>query len=495
VNQVAELALGTLLDEAGLMAAGDQSVPPIAVTGVAMDSRALLPGDLFVALRGAGSHGLQFVQQAEASGASAVLHDGLGRVPGRSKIPLIEVPGLAARSGYLAALAYSQPSSRVDVLGVTGTNGKTSTVHFLAQALTAIGQRVGTQGTLGSGLYGQLRSGERTTPDAAQTQRWLAGMVAAGADCVAMEVSSHALVQGRVDGLRFRLALFTNLSRDHLDYHLDMEDYFQAKARLFSWPELDLAVINIDDPAGQRLFEMASATRRISYGLDPHADVRASEISLTTRGMSFQLHSADQQRLIELPLLGRFNLHNALGVAAGLLGLGHDMDVVARGLAALRPVAGRMQWIDADQRGAVVVDYAHTPEALELALQALRAHCEGTLRVVFGCGGDRDQGKRGPMGAIAEKLADEVIVSDDNPRTESAESIAEQILAGCVAADAVRVIHDRAAAIAAGLQSAASKDVLLIAGKGHERTQERDGQRREFDDALVASNWLEQNPC
>ncbi len=495
MSAVRTQSLDSLLDQAGLLVAGDQGVPPIAVTGVAMDSRALLPGDLFVALRGAGSHGLRFVKQAEAGGATAVLHDGLGVLPDDARIPLIEVPGLAERSGHLASLVYAQPSSRIDVVGVTGTNGKTSSVHFVAQALTAIGHRVGTQGTLGSGLYGDLKSAERTTPDAAQTQRWLASMVAAGADCVAMEVSSHALVQGRVDGLQFRMALFTNLSRDHLDYHRDMEDYFQAKARLFARPALDLAVINTDDPAGRRLLAMSNAARKLSYGKLAGADVRATQASLNSHGMSFVLHYQDQTRRIELPLLGQFNLHNALGVAAGLLGLGHSMDVVARGLAALRPVPGRMQWIDAGPRGAVVVDYAHTPEALEQALSALREHCSGTLRVVFGCGGDRDQGKRAPMGRIAESLADQVIVSDDNPRSESAQAVAAQILSGCERPTDVRVIHNRAEAIAAGLETAVNGDLLLIAGKGHERTQESAGLKRVFDDADVARRWLEHNRC
>ena len=487
--------LDQLLTGAGLEAAAGQSVPQIAVTGVAIDSRALEPGDLFVALAGAGTHGLRFVDQVVAKGACAVVHDGKGPAPAELAIPVVEVPNLRARSGALASMVYGQPSNKINVLGVTGTNGKTSSVHFLAQALSQIGHRVGTQGTLGAGLFGALQSGERTTPDAAQTQRWLANMVAAGADCVAMEVSSHALDQGRVDGMRFKLAMFTNLSRDHLDYHASMERYFQAKASLFSWPGLDVAVINLDDAWGRRLWDTPIAARKISYGEHPDAQLRASDAQLGAQGMSLQIQWQGQTRTLALPLLGRFNLSNALGVAAALLGLGHDLDVVVRGLAALKPVPGRMQWINGGSRGAVVVDYAHTPDALALALQAARSHCRGCLRVVFGCGGERDQGKRAPMGEIAERLADEVIVSDDNPRGESAQTIVAEILSGCQRPESIRVIHDRGEAIAAGLAAAGADDLLLIAGKGHERTQESAGVRRAFDDVEVAREWLEQNAC
>ncbi len=493
-------SLDQLLQQAGLDVAAGQVVPPLSIRGVAMDSRAVRAGDLFLAMAGAGTHGLRFAAQAVAAGACAVVHDGLAEGEDLShnadrSVPLIEVPGLRARSGELASLAYRQPSTQIDVLGVTGTNGKTSVVHYLAQALTAIGHRVGTQGTLGSGLHGALRAGERTTPDAAQTQRWLAEMVAAGADCVAMEVSSHALDQGRVDGTRFKLALFTNLSRDHLDYHADMEDYFQAKARLFAWPDLDVAVVNADDSWGRRLLQQPPNGRVISYGECDDANLRAVSAELNATGMRVQIDWQGRSAEIELPLLGRFNLANALGVAAVLLGLGHDLDVVVRGLAALRPVPGRMQWIDGGAHGAAVVDYAHTPDALALALQALRQHCAGRLRVIFGCGGERDAGKRAPMGQIAEQLADEVIVSDDNPRGESAQAIAAQILAGCTQPQRIAVIHDRAAAIAAGLAAGKPEDLLLIAGKGHERTQESMGVRRPFDDVAVARSWLEAQRC
>lgn len=488
------LTMGDWFARAGLELSPPPTLARTEVRGVALDSRQVRPGDVFVALRGERSHGLEFAGQAAQRGAVAVLTDECPATP--ISLPLLTVPELAGSLGRLLSLAFGEPSQRLDVLGVTGTNGKTSSVQFLAQSLTALGQRVATQGTLGSGFAGALEHSERTTPDAAVTQRWLADMLAAGADLVAMEVSSHALVQGRVDGVRFRLALFTNLSRDHLDYHRDMEDYFAAKARLFHWPQLQAAIINLDDPHGRRLRQqLAPELRCIGYAIDHDAELRAESVRADEQGLRFELVHAGERAAVTLPLLGRFNLSNALGVAGALLVLGHRLPRVAAALAALRPVRGRMERIERTRGAAVVVDYAHTPDALTQALASLRPHVAGRLWLVFGCGGERDPGKRPLMAAAAEAGADRIIVSDDNPRGEDGDAIVEQILAGFSPGAPVQVERDRAQAIGLALAAADENDLVLIAGKGHESWQQIGAERRPFDDAEVARRWPEAVPC
>lgn len=496
----AVLNLASWIDQAGLGVELPPDLARLPIRGMALDSRAVHPGDVFVALRGERSHGLAFVAQAEQRGAVAVLSDEPAPVAAPSvapiRLPLLTVPGLAAAAGRLASLAYAEPSRTLGVLGVTGTNGKTSTVQFLAQSLTALGHKVATQGTLGSGFAGALQSAERTTPDAAVTQRWLAEMRAAGADMVAMEVSSHALVQGRVDGVHFLAALYTNLSRDHLDYHADMEDYFAAKARLFGWPGLKVAVINLDDPWGRRLQrQLAPELRCITYAIEQPAELRAVAVCADEHGLRCELVHGDARAALQLPLLGRFNLSNALGVAATLLALGHDLAATAHALTALRPVRGRMERIERSAGPAVVVDYAHTPDALAQALGSLRPHVAGRLWLVFGCGGERDPGKRPLMAAVAEAGADQIIVTDDNPRGEDGDAIVAQILAGFSGSAAPRVERDRAQAIDLALAGAAADDLILIAGKGHERWQEVAGQRYPFDDAEVARRGFGARPC
>ncbi len=488
------LNMASWIDRAGLRVVLPPELAKVPVRGMALDSRAVQPGDVFVALRGERSHGLDFVAQAEQRGAVAVLSDEPSAVTIR--LPLLTVPGLASAAGRLASLAFDEPSRRLGVLGVTGTNGKTSTVQFLAQSLTALGHMVATQGTLGSGFADALESTERTTPDAAVTQRWLAGMRAAGADLVAMEVSSHALVQGRVDGVHFRAALYTNLSRDHLDYHADMEDYFAAKARLFGWPGLEVAVINLDDQWGRRLQQqLAPELHCIGYAIDQPAELRAVAVCADAQGLSCELVHGGERAALRLPLLGRFNLSNALGVGATLLALGHSLADTARALTALRPVRGRMERIERACGPAVVVDYAHTPDALAQAMGSLRPHVAGRLWLVFGCGGERDPGKRPLMAAVAEAGADRIIVTDDNPRGEDGDAIVAQILAGFSTAAPVRVERDRARAIGLALAGAGADDLVLIAGKGHERWQEIGGQRQPFDDAEVAARWVGARPC
>lgn len=469
----------------------------IRVSGLSLDSRAIRPGDAFVALRGSVAHGITFAPAALARGASVVLAESPAPPAFDPVAPVIWLDGLRAQAGHIAARFHGEPSRQLRVLGVTGTNGKTSTVQLLTQALTLLGHRAASIGTLGAGLYGQIQAGERTTPDAIQLQALLAQFRDAGADHVAMEVSSHALEQGRVNAVDFSLALFTNLTRDHLDYHGTMQAYGAAKARLFGWPGLAHAVINVDDAFGREL--AAQLPNRISLlrtGADSaDAEVRASDVVLDGRGVSFLLHTPWGTAPLHSPLLGRFNVANLLGVIAALGALGFDFEAIVATAAQLQPVAGRMNRLGAAGQPLVVVDYAHTPDALEQALNTLRTHARGRLICVFGCGGERDAGKRPLMGAIAERLADVAIVTDDNPRREDADGIVAAIVAGFADVARARVERDRAKAIALAIAEARPGDIVLIAGKGHEPYQEVGTQKFPFDDADVARRVLEAQPC
>jgi UDP-N-acetylmuramoyl-L-alanyl-D-glutamate--2,6-diaminopimelate ligase len=464
------------------------------VRGLSLDSRELGEGDAFVALAGAATHGLRHLAQAEAAKVAAVLYE----TPAPDGIALpanaIAVDGLRARLARLADRFYAAPSRAMATTGVTGTNGKTSTVQLLAQALTLRGARVGTIGTLGAGLYGQHAAGERTTPDVVAVHRILAGLRDAGATHAAMEVSSHALQQGRVDEVAFKVAVFTNLTRDHLDYHGTMQAYGAAKAKLFHWPTLQAVVVNLDDAFGAELIgTVADGVRRI--GLSSRgaagATLRADAPSLSPQGLAFTLVEGDARFDVLSPLLGRFNIDNLLAVAGALRALDVPLAEVAALLPRLSPVDGRMSRTGGTAGAPlVVVDYAHTPDALEQALSSLRAHTPGRLTCVFGCGGDRDRGKRPQMAAIAERGADRVIVTDDNPRTEDGDAIVADILAGFAARDRVELERDRAAAIARALDGAGPDDVVLVAGKGHETYQEIGDRRLPFDDLAIARALL-----
>jgi UDP-N-acetylmuramoyl-L-alanyl-D-glutamate--2,6-diaminopimelate ligase len=481
----AMMALDRLLD-------GIATAPGVAVTGLALDSRSLRPGEAFVALAGHARHGLEFLPEAVARGAVAVLSD---REPaGDPGLPVVVVPGLRARLGEIANRLHGSPSRALTVIGVTGTNGKTSTVQLLAQALEHLGCRAGTIGTLGAGLHGRLEAGERTTPDVLEVHGLLARMRDAGASHVAMEVSSHALDQRRVDGVAFRVAVFTNLTRDHLDYHGTMDAYFAAKARLFRDFRPAAAVIDIDGDWGRRLAAEPLAAARVfrtSARDDPSADWRARDVRTSPAGLAFELVGPTGARAIETRLLGRFNVSNLVGVAACLGALGVPLDAIAAALPTLEPIPGRMNRIGGPGAGPlVVVDYAHTPDALEKALETLRAHTPGRLVCVFGCGGERDAGKRPAMGAIAERLADVIVITDDNPRGEDGDAIVAAIVAGLREPARARVERDRAAAIASAIGLAAAGDTVLIAGKGHEAYQDRGGIRAPFDDAVEAARAL-----
>jgi UDP-N-acetylmuramoyl-L-alanyl-D-glutamate--2,6-diaminopimelate ligase len=477
----------------------DVALPPAGfdpqITGLSADSRALRPGDAFVALAGATTHGLRHAAQAEAAGASVILFEPPAPADVARPPHVIAVPGLRQRQGELADRFYGSPSTALSVTGVTGTNGKTSTVQLIAEALTLRGAVAGSIGTLGAGLHGQIVAGERTTPDVIAVHRLLAEMHDAGASHVAMEVSSHALEQGRVDAVAFRIAVFTNLTRDHLDFHGSMEAYGAAKAKLFAWPSLQAVVVNLDDAFGAGLLAQAApGARRIALSSRGHADatLRAEQVLLAPEGLRFDLVEGDHRQTIATPLLGRFNVDNLLAVAGVLRALDWSLADVAAMLPRLSPVGGRMSRVGGrDGQPLVVVDYAHTPDALQQALASLREHTPGRLACVFGCGGERDAGKRPQMAAIAQAGADRVIVTDDNPRHEDGDRIVADILAGFTRPEAVQVQRDRALAIADALRGAGAGDVILIAGKGHEPYQEVAGVKHPFDDLQVARGLLQ----
>jgi UDP-N-acetylmuramoyl-L-alanyl-D-glutamate--2,6-diaminopimelate ligase len=471
----------------------------IAVHGLTLDSRQVRAGDAFIALRGGTAHGVSFAPAAVSQGASAVIAEAPAPVAfaaealASSAAPLIWVDGLREQVGEIAARFFGRPSAALHVIGVTGTNGKTSIVQLLASALAVLGQRAATIGTLGAGMVGDLRAGERTTPDVINVQALLAEFRSAGASHVAMEVSSHALEQGRVNAVDFNVAVFTNLTRDHLDYHGTMTAYGAAKAKLFAWPGLRSAVINADDVFGRELAaRLPHTVRGLRYAIDADAEIRASDVTTSGAGLTFMLHTPWGEGAIESSLLGRFNVYNLMAVAGGLGALGYTFAQIQNALMQLRPVAGRMNRLGGNARAPlVVVDYAHTPDALEQALTSLRAHCAGKLVCVFGCGGERDKGKRPQMGAIAERLADRVIVTDDNPRGEDGNAIVKQIVAGLSRPERATVERDRGAAIAFALRAAHPGDAVLIAGKGHEPYQEIAGRKLPFDDLDVARRALE----
>ncbi|TQD49695.1 UDP-N-acetylmuramoyl-L-alanyl-D-glutamate--2,6-diaminopimelate ligase [Marilutibacter aestuarii] len=483
------MPLAELLPDVDAVPAG------LSINGLVMDSRELSPGNAFVAIAGFGTHGLAFADEVRAKGAAAILFE----PPAPDDLPAppdaIAVPGLRARLGEMGDRFHGRPSAGMDVVGVTGTNGKTSTVQLLAQAWTLLGTRSATIGTLGAGLYGQAVATGFTTPLVLRLHGLIAELRNAGAEALAMEVSSHALDQGRAAGVHFDVGVFTNLTRDHLDYHGDMLAYGAAKARLFEWPELKAAVINIDDAFGRDLMaSLGTGVKALacsSHG-NPDAGIRAAELRLDARGLLFDLQIDGESHPVISPLLGRFNVDNLLAVAGALRAFGESPARIADVLSRLEPIHGRMNRLGGDGRlPLVVVDYAHTPDALEQALVSLRGHVHGRLVCVFGCGGERDTGKRPQMAAIAERHADAVFVTDDNPRGEDGDAIVADIMAGFERPDAVRVVRDRRAAISRAVAEAGRSDIVLVAGKGHEPYQEIDGVRHPFDDTRVAGEALE----
>ncbi len=469
---------------AGLVAVSDAQNREI--RGLSSDSRRVESGDLFLALPGLRADGRKFIDDAIARGTAAVVYEDDARpLPRDTKVPVIPVADLRLRAGVVADRFYDSPSRDLVVIGVTGTNGKTTCTQLLAQTL----DRCAVIGTLGHGYAGALDTSLHTTPDALRVHRLLDEFRARGARHAAMEVSSHALAQGRVTAVRFKAAVFTNLTRDHLDYHGDMEAYGAAKDRLFDMPGLEVAVINRDDGFGRDLAERLHGRQRVvTYGFEG-ADVRALEVKPSHAGLYLRVATPAGDVALHSPLFGRFNAYNLLAVLAVLLVLGVDLKTAAARLAQARPAPGRVERFGGRTgQPLVVVDYAHTPDALEKVLQALREHTCGRIVCVFGCGGDRDAGKRPQMGAIAERLADTVVVTDDNPRHEAPEKIIGDILAGM--RQPPRVIRDRRAAIAAAIEMVGVDDIVLVAGKGHEDYQQIGAARLPYNDGRTVREIL-----
>ncbi|MDI3323640.1 UDP-N-acetylmuramoyl-L-alanyl-D-glutamate--2,6-diaminopimelate ligase [Pontibacterium granulatum] len=475
--------LGELLPELQSTSAGQ-----VRVSGITQDSRLVKAGDLFCARAGGTHKGRDFIPDALAKGAAAVLVDSDEQYVQAGDVPVIAVDALAQRLSDIAGSFYGKPSAQLRMIGITGTNGKTSCSHFLAQALNHLGMRTAVIGTVGNGFPDALAGATHTTPDAVGLQALLADFVQQGADAVVMEVSSHALDQHRVAGVHFEVGAFTNLSRDHLDYHGTMAEYGTAKAKLFTELKPQHAVISVDDAFGQTLVEQLSGSV-FSFGVE-RGDIQAGGVSLQKTGIDAQLITPWGDVALSTQVVGAFNVSNLL-LTVGVLGaMGVNADQIEQELAALTPVPGRMQCLGEGDQPLVIVDYAHTPDALEKALEATREHTAGKLLCVFGCGGDRDNGKRPEMGRIAAKLADALYITSDNPRTEDPQQIIDMIVPGCAGAEEQRVHVDREQAIQAAVKAAGSNDVVLIAGKGHEDYQEIMGKRYPFDDVQVAQAAL-----
>ena len=467
-----------------------EPLPDIQVHGLALDSRRLRHGEVFVALAGEQQHGAAFIPQAAEQGAAAVVWDPED-APGATDpaaaaaergLPAAAVPGLRRHLGAVAARLYGEPSRSLEVIAVTGTDGKSSVSHFVAQLLAEPDRPWGVIGTLGHGLLGALQAGELTTPDAASVQRALAECRAAGAAGVALEASSHALAQGRLASTAVDVAVLTHLGRDHIDYHGSLEAYADAKGRLFEQPSVRAQVLNIDDALGQRLWDRASGAVFTYSPGGRSADLAVRAVVPQADGLRLELVFGGRHRPLHLPLIGAFNAANALAALAACVAAGRPLDALLPRLEKLHPVPGRMERFQAAGAPLVVVDYAHTPGALEQALEAVRAHTRGRLAVVFGCGGDRDRGKRALMGEAAARLADRVWITDDNPRSEDPAAIRAEVRGGTGGGAHVTERAGRAEAIAAAIAELGPDDALLVAGKGHESAQEIAGQRHPFSD-------------
>jgi UDP-N-acetylmuramoyl-L-alanyl-D-glutamate--2,6-diaminopimelate ligase len=463
---------------------GDPETP---VSGVAYDSRAVRPGDLFFCVPGAVTDGHKWASTAAAAGAAALVVER----PTGTGLPELVVSDARRAMARVGAAALGNPANRLTLLGVTGTNGKTTTAFMLNEILVADGRTTGLIGTIETRIGSETRAGVRTTPESLDLHRLFREMVAAGVGSVAMEVTSHALALHRVEGLRFASAAFTNLSQDHLDFHADMEDYFEAKRSLFTPERLERGASNLDDPYGRKLLETASVPV-IGFGAGAGAEVRATDVRIGPASTELTIVTPAGSAPLRIALAGHFNVSNALAAAATALQAGIGLDAIVTGLQSLHAVPGRFESVDQGQPFSVLVDYAHTPDSLDNVLRAARPLAnagQGRVICLFGCGGDRDRGKRPLMGAVAARLADYVIVTSDNPRSEDPDAIIGEILEGVLAErpDGPDVVTpDRAAAIRTGLEEARAGDVFVIAGKGHEQGQEFADHTIEFDDRAVA---------
>lgn len=497
--------------------------------GLSLNSNKVHEEFLFLACAGVGNasqHGIAYAGQAINKGASCVAWEPTEElqdmpetcvVEGKPDVPVIRVESLLEKSGEIAARFYQHPSRILNVIGITGTNGKTSTAHFIARMMQQINeQKTETEhqcaiiGTLGNGLYGQLQQTTHTTPDAISLQQLLAEYRDQNINTVVMEVSSHALSQGRVNGIEFDVAVLTNLSRDHLDYHGDMQNYAEEKLKLFLKPGLKTVILNKDDAFAEQIINALKQNSEqqnnfnqnknqskpdiVTYAQqDKKADYSISDIKADSNGIRFNLHTKEQVYLLETPLIGHFNIDNILAAIAVLETRGYELLAIIKAARNLRTVAGRMEKIvlntSIDNQPLVVIDYAHTPDALEKALQAVKAHTTGKVFCVFGCGGDRDQGKRLLMAQAAESYADQIMVTSDNPRSEDPQQIIKDIMDGFNKPQAVWMEVDRVNAIAQVLSQAQTQDCVLIAGKGHEDYQEIKGQKISFSDKACVQQF------
>jgi UDP-N-acetylmuramoyl-L-alanyl-D-glutamate--2,6-diaminopimelate ligase len=500
------MRLDRLLDGIAVVAPNN-----LAVSDLSLDSRQVRPGGLFLALPGRKHHGLEFAAEVAARGAAALLWEPAPGAPppgpGAASLPTFAVPDLRSKLGRIADRFYGAPSADLRITGITGTNGKTTSAYLLAQSLERLGAVAAYIGTIGWGRIGSLAATTHTTPDVITLHRMLAQLRAEGVTDVAIEVSSQALDQERLAGVRFHAAAFTNLTRDHLDYHGSMQAYGAAKERLFAFPELRHLIVNVGDDFGAALARRIASDAGLTVvwvgAADPawasQRHLRAARSAAVTpaatgvprRGLALEIDGSFGPQRLQSRLVGGFNAENLVVVLGCLVSLGAGLQAAVEALGACAAPPGRLEVVEGGKPGAplAVIDYAHTPDALAKALRALREPCTGLLWCVFGCGGDRDPGKRPLMGRVADELADRIIVTDDNPRGEAPEAITAAIAAG-IQRRSFRVIHDRAQAIAAALREAGSADVVLIAGKGHEEYQIHGNTSREFSDRREAERIL-----
>ena len=464
----------------------------IKVDNIVLDSRKVQPGDVFVALKGDASDGIDFANHAQKNGASAIIVDASTKLsPGEYSIPVMKLPNLKDNLALLADRVYQNPSAKLNLIAVTGTNGKTTCAHLIAQALNHLSLLSAVIGTAGQGLIDNLQSSSLTTPDIFELRRLLAQFVDLKVDVVAFEASSHGLQQNRLDQLKLDIAIFTNLSHDHLDYHTDVESYAKAKLKLFQFEGLGHAVMNADHPLVENFTAKTSAEKIWFYGNANEADVRLVSFKSIADGLKIKVKTAAGHFEFYSPLIGQINVENLLAVFTTLLASGFEESVICDVLPRLKSVPGRMEvFVNEQSPGPmVIVDYAHTPDALEKALHSIKPHVQGRLFCVFGCGGDRDKAKRPKMAQAAQRYADVIVVTDDNPRTESSEAIIGDILTGMI--DNATVISDRPSAIHWAINQANQQDVVLVAGKGHETTQQIGTEFIQMSDRVLAQQYLE----
>ena len=486
----------------------DDKFNDITISSMSLDSRDVKEHSLFIAVKGETVNGIEFINNAIEQGAAAVLWEtedeaadvnvesikiNWRKTSSNIEVPIIAIENLSQLVGEFADRFYNNPSKKISVCGITGTNGKTSCADFIAQMMS-MDTPCGAMGTLGSGLYPGLKETGFTTPDAITCHHWLADVVSSKANFAVMEVSSHALIQGRINAIKFNSAVFTNLSRDHLDYHGDMASYAEAKSKLFQSNGLQNAIINVDDEAGRKIIEgLDEDVKCIRYGLDKsfNPDVFGSNVKLDQHGLSMTVATPWGEGQLNSSVIGGFNASNLLAVLSVMLVQGIEFEEVLNRLTTIKSVAGRMQRFGDESTPLVIVDFAHTPDALEQALTSLRQHTQNNLWCVFGCGGDRDVGKRPLMGAVAENQADYIVLTNDNPRSEKAEAILKDIQSGISDITNVTIEQDRHAAIHLAISKAKAGDVVLIAGKGHENYQIVGETKIPFNDAEEVMQQLE----